>query len=256
MQDALGGVQSVLVLGGGSDIAQATVRLLVRQRCRRVVLAARHPEELRAFALELDTESDGDIDVELLAFDARDTDGHAAFVDGVFDEHGDIDVVLFAFGVLGDQAAFDADPASAADAVTTNYTGAVSAGLAVANRFRDQGHGTLVVLSSVAGERVRKDNFVYGSSKAGLDGFSLGLGDALAGSGARVLLVRPGFVHTKMTEGMAPAPFSTSPEAVAGAIVDSIAKGRETLWVPSKLRWVLAVARHLPRWIWRRVAIR
>ena len=254
MRDALGGIQSVLVLGGGSDLAQATVRLLVGQRCRTVVLAARHPEELRGFALELD--ASGDIEVEPTAFDARDTDDHAAFVDGVFDAHGDIDVVLVAFGILGDQADYDTDPAAAADAVTANFAGAVSCGLAVANRFREQGHGTLVVLSSVAGERVRSENYVYGSSKAGLSGFALGLGDALVGSGARVMLVRLGFVPTSMTEGMEPAPFATTTEAVASAIVDGLASGRETVWVPAKLRWVLAVARHLPRSLWRRISVR
>ena len=94
--------------------------------------------------------------------------------------------------------------------------------LAVAAQFRRQGHGRLVVLSSVAGERVRKANFVYGSSKAGLDGFAQGLGDALAGTGASVLVVRPGFVHSKMTEGMKAAPFATTPAAVAAATVKAL----------------------------------
>ena len=98
-------------------------------------------------------------------------------------DHGDLDVVVLAFGQLVEQAELDDDPARAAELVTVNYTGAVSVGLAVAAQFRRQGHGRLVVLSSVAGERVRKANFVYGSSKAGLDGFAQGLGDALAGSG-------------------------------------------------------------------------
>ena len=109
--------------------------------------------------------------------------------------------------------------------VTVNYTGAVSSGLAVAAQFRRQGHGRLVVLSSVAGERVRKANFVYGSSKAGLDGFAQGLGDALGGSGASVLVVRPGFVHSRMTEGLKAAPFATTPGAVADATVKALHRG-------------------------------
>jgi len=109
------------------------------------------------------------------------------------------------------------------------------------------------VLSSVAGERVRRANFVYGSTKAGLDGFAQGLGDALAGSGAGVLVVRPGFVATKMTAGRAPAPLATTPEAVADAVVAGIARGKETVWVPPALRWVFAAFRHLPRSVWRKI---
>ena len=117
----------------------------------------------------------------------------------------------------------------------------------------DQGHGTIVVLSSVAGERVRKSNYVYGASKAGLDGFAQGLGDALQGTGARVMVVRPGFVHTKMTAGRKPAPFSTTPDAVADAVVRGLEKGAETIWAPPALRFVMSGMRHLPRPLWRKV---
>jgi decaprenylphospho-beta-D-erythro-pentofuranosid-2-ulose 2-reductase len=109
------------------------------------------------------------------------------------------------------------------------------------------------VLSSVAGERVRRAHFIYGSSKAALDGFAQGLGDALAGSGAGVLIVRPGFVRTKMTEGLPPAPMSTTAAAVAAATAKALAAGRELIWVPAQLRVVFAVFRHLPRVVWRRL---
>lgn len=254
MRDALGGVQSVLVLGGGSEIATATVRRLVQDRCRTVVLAGRSPEGLEPVAEELRAAGAGIVDT--VAFDALATDQHAQVIDDIFDAHDDIDVVLLAFGVLGDQTAFDRDPAAAAHAVAANYTGAVSSGLAVADRLRRQGHGTLAVLSSVAGERARKDNFVYGSSKAGLDAFAQGLGDALVGTGARVMVVRPGFVHTRMTEGMDPAPFSTTPDAVADAIVEGLRKEKDIVWVPPVLRWVFTGMRHLPRPIWRKVSAR
>ena len=254
MRNALGQVQSVLVLGGGSEIAQAIVGQLVDGGCRTVVLAARRPDALAA-----DVESmraRGATTVEVVPFDALQSDGHAALVDAWFERFGDIDVAVLAFGVLGDQAEFDADPASAADAARANYVGAVSSGLAVANRMRAQGHGTIVVLSSVAGERVRKANFVYGSSKAGLDAFAQGLGDSLVGSGVRVTVVRPGFVHSKMTAGMTPAPFATTPDAVAQAVVKGIATNREVVWVPGPLRWVMTAFRHLPRAVWRKVSAR
>ncbi|MCU1353058.1 MAG: hypothetical protein JWM05_2267 [Acidimicrobiales bacterium] len=254
MRDALGGVQTVLVLGGGSDIARATVRALVEDRCRTVVLAGRRPEALEPVADELRTA--GATVVETVAFDALDTDHHAEVLGAVFDRHPDVDVVLLAFGVLGSQPDFEADPASAAAAVQANYGGAVSAALVVADRLRRQGHGQLVVLSSVAGERARRDNFVYGSSKAGLDAFAQGLGDSLEGSGASVVIVRPGFVRTQMTEGMSDAPFATTADKVAADIVDGIRRNRPVVWSPPVLRWVFTVMRHLPRPIWRKVAKR
>jgi decaprenylphospho-beta-D-erythro-pentofuranosid-2-ulose 2-reductase len=252
MKDGLGDIQSAFILGATSDIAQAIARLLVARRCRRFVLAARQPAGVAGFAAEL--RSAGATVVDIVDFDADRTDEHAALVDAAFDA-GDLDVVLLAFGVLGDQAAFDADPAAAVAAARTNYLGAVSVGLLVAERLRRQGHGTMVVLSSVAGERVRKANFVYGSTKAGLDGFAQGLGDALAPYGAHVLIVRPGFVTTKMTAGLKPAPLSTTADAVATAVVDALAAGKEIIWVPATLRFLFSAFRHLPRWAWRRVPV-
>lgn len=250
MRDSTGGVQSVLVLGGASEIGVATARRLVADRCRRVVLAGRPSADRDAAADRLDT---GGVTVEAIDFDAVAVDTHEKVIGEVFDA-GDIDVVVLAFGVLGDQATFDDDPAAAVDAVTVNYTGAVSSGLVVAERLRRQGHGTLVVISSVAGVRTRKDNFVYGSSKAGLDGFAQGLGDSLEGSGARVMVVRPGFVATRMTEGMEPAPFSTTADAVAGDIVEGLRRGRTTVWSPAVLQAVFGVLRFVPRPLWRRLA--
>lgn len=251
MENAFGEPQTILLLGGTSEIGQAIVRRLVSPATRAVVLGCRRPADAAAFVAELDGLGVGS--VQALRFDARDHAGHVAFVQGLAAQHGDLDVTIMAFGVLGDQATFDANPALAADAANVNYVGGVSAGLAVAERLRDQGHGRLVILSSVAGERVRKANFVYGSTKAGLDGFAQGLADSLHGSGASVLIVRPGFVHSRMTEGMKPAPFATTPEAVAAVTAHGLAKGRRIVWAPSTLRFVLSVMRHLPAWAWRRV---
>lgn len=248
MKNALGSVQTVLVLGGGSDIAQATVRALVAERATTVILAARHPEELKAFADEL-----APAEVETVAFDARDTASHAAMLAGIGERHSDIDVVLLAFGVLGDHARTARDPAAAVEVLETNMVGAASAAIAASNLLRAQGHGTLVVLSSVAAERVRKSMFVYGASKAGFDGLCQGLADSLYGTGVDVMIVRPGFVRTKMTEGREPAPFATTPEAVAGAIVDGLRKRAGTVWVPPALRWAGVAFRHLPRSVWRKI---
>ncbi|MGI8440540.1 MAG: decaprenylphospho-beta-D-erythro-pentofuranosid-2-ulose 2-reductase [Thermoleophilaceae bacterium] len=253
MKDALGSVQSVLVLGGTSEIGLAVARALAAERTRRIVLAARDPSRLTERIEEL--RRAGAETIDAVAFDADEPEAHPAFVEDVFDRHGDIDLVLVAFGVLGSQEELARDPVAAAGIARTNYVGAVSVTTAVVERLRRQGHGTLVFLSSVAGERARKSNYVYGSSKAGLDAFAQGLGDALAGSGVNVMVVRPGFVHTKMTAGLDPAPFSTTPEAVAEAIVRGLRTGAHTVWAPPVLRFVMSALRHLPRPIFRRLNI-
>jgi decaprenylphospho-beta-D-erythro-pentofuranosid-2-ulose 2-reductase len=248
MRNATGSVQTVLVLGGGSDIARSTVRRLVAERTTTVILGARHPEELKIFADEL-----APAQVEMVAFDGRDTASHEAILDDIWGRHPDIDVVLIAFGVLGDHGRTARDPAAAVEVLETNLVGASSAAIASATRLTKQGHGTLVVLSSVAAERVRKSMFVYGASKAGFDGLCQGLGDSLYGTGVDVMIVRPGFVHTKMTAGRDAAPFATTPDAVAVAIVDGLRRRAGVVWVPAALRWVGVVFRHLPRFLWRRI---
>lgn len=252
MQNSFGEPQTVLLLGGTSDIGLAIVRRLVTPTLQRVVLACRKPGDAAASIAELGVDG---VTVTAVAFDATDSAGHAAFLDDVVEQVGDLDVVLMAFGVLGEQADFDDDPAAAAAAVTVNYTGSVSVGLAVAKQLRKQGHGHLVVLSSVAGERVRAANFVYGSSKAGLDGFAQGLGDSLEGSGASVLVVRPGFVHSSMTAGMKAAPFAATPEAVAEIAVKGLRAGRRTVWAPGILRYVFIILRHIPGPIFRKLPL-
>ncbi len=251
MIDAIGRPQSVLVLGGSSEIAQAILDKLVPARCRTVVLAGREGTRLSQ-AVDRAKANGADVS-EAVPFEATDVAGHGQFVDQVFDRFGDIDLVIVAAGVLGDQDHDEVDPVAAAAVIDTNFTGPASAMLAVAARLRHQGHGRLVVLSSVAGLRARRANFIYGSSKAGLDAFCQGLGDALEGSGVRVMIVRPGFVVGRMTEGMTPAPFATIPETVANAVVAGIASGAGVVYVPPALRGVFAAMRVLPRVVWRRL---
>jgi decaprenylphospho-beta-D-erythro-pentofuranosid-2-ulose 2-reductase len=253
MNDALGSVQSVLVLGGTSDIAIATAKALIRSRCRTVILAGRDPEGLATEAKRL--EAAGADTVECVAFDALAVDAHDAFVADVFGRFGDVDLAIVAFGVLGDQAEAEEQGTEARRIVETNFTGAVSVLVPLAQAMRRQGHGRIVVLSSVAGERARKSNFVYGSSKAGLDAFCQGLGDSLAGSGVHVMIVRPGFVYSKMTDGLDPAPLATDPDQVAYAILTGLGRGSQIVWAPASLRYVMTVLRHLPRAVFRRLPL-
>jgi decaprenylphospho-beta-D-erythro-pentofuranosid-2-ulose 2-reductase len=244
-------VQSVLVLGGTSEIALATARKLVEDRARTVVLAARDPAKAEPAADEL--RRLGAEKVEAVRFDALDFDSHDALVDDVFDRHGDIDLAIVGWGVLGDQQRIARDRAAAVEEAQINYTGVVSVSTPLVERMRRQGHGTIVYLSSVAAERPRKSNFVYGSSKAGMDAYAQGLSDSLAGSGVRVLVVRPGFVHTKMTGGLDPAPLATDPDSVADSIVAGLRRGVHTTWAPAPLRLVMALLRHVPRPLFKRL---
>ncbi|SDG98589.1 SDR family NAD(P)-dependent oxidoreductase [Pseudonocardia oroxyli] len=232
---------TVLLLGGRSEIGLAVVRRLAGREATRIVLAARG-------GVEPVPEIPGAA-VESVDFDADDLAAHRPLVEGT----GEIDVAVVAFGILGDQARAEADPAHAVQVVHTDYVAHVQVLTELANHMRARSRGTIVVYSSVAGARVRRANYVYGSAKAGLDGFASGLADALHGTGVRLLLVRPGFVIGRMTEGMSPAPFSSTPDQVADATVAALRGGRDEVWVPRVLQPLFAVARHLPRALWRRL---
>lgn len=251
MKDGLGRPGSMLVLGATSDIAIATVRAFAARGLRKSLLAAREPESLEAIAKARFPQ----VEVEFVVFDATAFDTHATFVADAFERLGEVDLVLFAFGVLPDQTVASHDAEVALGAARVNYLGAMSLLLPVADRLRAQGHGDIVVMSSVAAERGRRSNYIYGSTKAGLDVLCQGLGDDLAGSGVHLMIVRPGFVRSKMTKGRDPSPLATDPAAVASAIVRGVAKGTDIVWVPSTLRGVMSGLRHLPRPVFRRLEI-
>jgi decaprenylphospho-beta-D-erythro-pentofuranosid-2-ulose 2-reductase len=249
--NSLGQPQSLLLLGGSSEIGVAIVDRYLADGALRVVLAGRASDRLTAAAERL---AAAGATVEVLPFDATELSSHAEVVMRAF-AGGDIDVAVLAFGVLGDQESAEREPALAMAVVQTNYAAAVSIGLLVTQAMRAQGHGALVVLSSVAGERPRRSNFLYGSTKAGLDAFATGLGDSLIGSGVHVLVVRPGFVRDRMTNHLEPAPLSTTPEAVATAVLAALRARKQTVWVPGSLRFVMSALRHLPRPLFRRLPL-
>lgn len=252
MIDATGQPQSLLVLGGASEIAQAvTDRLVAGGRCRTVVLAGRPSPRLAEAARR--AEQRGATSVHPVEFDAADVPHHREVVDSIFDRYGDLDVVLVAAGQLGDQESLEHDPDGTAALLTVNFVGLAAALVAVADRMRRQGHGRIVVLSSVAGDRPRRANFVYGSSKAGLDAFAQGLGDALQGSGVGVTVVRPGFVVGRMTTGMKPAPLASTPDQVGLAVAAALRRHDQTVWVPRTLPLLATALRLIPRPLWRQL---
>lgn len=251
MIDALGSPQCLLLLGGGSDIALAIAERYLSRRPLTVIVAGRSETALAQAAERLRARG---ATVTTIRFDAADHASHEQVVDEVFAEH-EVDIAVVAFGQQPEQEDLRGDPERSAQVALVNYVGAVSAGTALARAMRRQGHGVIVALSSVAGERARKSNYTYGSTKAGLDAFYQGLGDDLQGSGVRVLVVRPGFVTTKLTAGMEPAPLATTPDAVAEAVESGIRRGSHTVWVPPAIRWVMSGLRHTPRAIFRRLPI-
>ncbi|MEU4647079.1 SDR family NAD(P)-dependent oxidoreductase [Nocardia fluminea] len=239
----------VLVLGGRSEIGLEVARRLAPGRV--VILAARRAATLSAEIEQV--RAAGATAVHTVEFDADETATHAPLLDKLAAEHGGIATAVLAFGVLGDQDRAEHDPAHAVAVVHTDFVAQVSVLTTLATMMRAQGSGQIVVFSSIAGVRVRRANYVYGSAKAGLDGFASGLGDALHGTGVQLLLVRSGFVIGRMTTGMDPAPMSSTPDQVADAVVRSLGKGAARVAVPGRLALAFFVMRLLPQSVWRRM---
>jgi decaprenylphospho-beta-D-erythro-pentofuranosid-2-ulose 2-reductase len=241
----------ILVLGGTSEIAQAIVRELQSRSPREVALVGRDMDALALSAEEL---------IQLgcpraVAFelDALDVGRHEQVLAEAFDALEGADIVILAIGILGERGGLPRDISAAVELLRVNMAGAGSLLIHAAEKLRQQGSGTLVVLSSVAGERARAANVVYGASKAGLDALAQGLGDALHDQGVRVLVVRPGFVHTRMTRGLQPAPLSSTPQSLARVVVKGLDQESHTVWEPPSLRWLMVGIRMLPRPLFRRL---
>jgi decaprenylphospho-beta-D-erythro-pentofuranosid-2-ulose 2-reductase len=251
MIDATGMPQTAVVIGGSSQIARDTLLLLADRRLRSVVLAGRGQAALESTAVDLRARGVEKVMTHYL--DVTDTDRLDAFAKATACELSAIDLLLVAAGDLGTSDIDRFDARTVSRAVVTNFAGPAAVVAAFLTTLRAQGAGRIVILSSVAGVRVRKANLVYGAAKAGIDGFGLGLADALAGTGVEVTVVRPGFVRTKMTVGLKPAPFAVESSAVAEAIVEGLETGAPVIWVPPGLRAVFALMRLLPRALWRKI---
>jgi decaprenylphospho-beta-D-erythro-pentofuranosid-2-ulose 2-reductase len=261
--DAVGNPQTILLLGGTSEIGLAICERYLRNAPARIVLTALPDDPLRDKAVE-QMKAAGAKSVELIDFDAVDTESHPKVIGAAFTDGGgprDIDVAIVAFGLLGDAEELWQNQRKAVQVAEINYTAAVSVGVLLGERMRAQGFGQIIAMSSAAGERVRRSNFVYGSTKAGLDGFYLGLGEALREYGVRVLVIRPGQVRTTTTiqhwkaTGSKEAPFTVDKEYVAELAVTASAKGKELVWAPGAFRYVMMVLRHIPRPIFRKLPI-
>lgn len=239
----------VVIFGGRSEIGLELATRLASGAT--VLLAARRADKLDDEVAAV--RAAGAAAVHVREFDADDLESHGPLVESIVAEHGPINTAVLAFGILGDQARAEKEPGHAAAIVHTDFVAQVSLLTVLAATMRTAGRGTIVTFSSIAGARVRRANYVYGSAKAGLDGFCSGLSDALHGSGVRLLVMRPGFVIGRMTEGMAPAPFSRTAPQVADATVRALSGRRGSVWFPWQVGALAVGMRMLPQFVWRRM---
>src|ERR1700756_1223367 len=251
--DAVGNPQTLLLLGGTSELAPAICERHLQNAHGRILLAAMPDDPGRDDAVA-QMKAAGARSVELIDFEATDTDSHPKMIDQAF-AGGDVDVAIVAFGLLGNGEELWQNQRKAVQIAEINYTAAVSVGVLLGEKMRAQGFGQIIAMSSAAGERIRRSNFVYGSTKAGLDGFYLGLGEALRDFGVRVLVISPGQVRTRMSAHVKEAPLTVNKEDVAELAITASAKGKELVWAPGAFRYVMMVLRHVPRPIFRKLPI-
>jgi decaprenylphospho-beta-D-erythro-pentofuranosid-2-ulose 2-reductase len=251
VNDATGMPQKVLVVGGSSEIAGHILERLARRRASHVLLAGRQLAEMETVCERL--RAAGTASAEVMALDLSDSSSLTTFARQAAERLGGIDLVLFAAGNLGTADLDELDAETVSAMTESNFSGQAALAIELAKDTARRGGGRLVFLSSVAGVRVRRANFVYGAAKAGLDGFAIGLSEALYKTGVKVMVVRPGFVRTKMTAGRPEAPFAVGPEEVADAVVQGLEKDRAVVWVPAQLQLIFAIFRLLPQSVWRRL---
>lgn len=235
----------VLVLGATSAIAQAWMRLLAPSGTTFFVVS-RNAERLESVANDLITRGARGVYAE--AADLDRTDQHPALLERAVSSLGGLDCALIAHGVLGDQSAGERDFATAAASLQTNFLSAVSLVTWLANYFASESAGTIAVISSVAGDRGRKSNYIYGSAKAGLNAFLSGVRNRLDRDGVQVLSILPGFVSTPMTAHLPQGPLFASPDAVARDILKAIQDRRDVLYTPWFWRPIMGLIRAVPEW--------
>lgn len=245
----------ILILGSTSDIAKAFARECAALGLD-LDLAARDRAEAKRDAADLSIRHG--IQARAHFFDALDFKSHARFYSGLPVKPGG---VFLAFGVLGDQDKAEDDFLESRRVLDSNFTGAVSILNLVAKDFRSRpkksGHGLFIAgLSSVAGDRGRGSNYIYGSAKAALTAYLSGLRNKLSPFGVRVLTIKPGFVETKMTEGLSlPPALTATPQEVARASVKAILKNKDVVYVKWMWRWIMLLITHLPEFIFKKLKL-
>lgn len=240
------------MLGALSDIAEATCRLYARAHAT-MVLAGRNARGLEAVAADLRVRGAPLVHVHAGDLTALDPEECLAEWSQIL---GGIDVILLAYGTLGDQRSLEQDLKASGELIDTNFRSAALWALAAANHFERAGSGTLVAIGSVAGDRGRQSNYLYGATKAGLAVLMEGIAHRLAGSGGKAVLIKPGFVDTAMTRHIEKkGPLWSSPEQVAALIMRAIDTGKPIVYAPAYWRAIMAVIRSIPPRIFHRTKL-
>jgi short-subunit dehydrogenase len=234
---------AVLALGATSAIAEATLRLFAA-RGARFFLVARNPDKLNAVAADLRTR--GAASVAIHVMDLDDTSAHPGMLAAAAENLGTIQLALLAHGVLGDQPQAEASYPATEAILGTNFLAPVSMITWLANYFEGSHQGTLAVISSVAGDRGRKSNYVYGASKGALSIFLDGVRNRIDRSGVQVLTVKPGFVATPMTAHLPQNALFAHPSAIARGIVRAIEKRKDVVYVPAFWALIMLIIRAVP----------
>lgn len=243
-------MKNLLILGATSDMAQAIAHKYAAAGWS-ITLAARNRELLETIARDLRIRSQSP--VETVEFDATDYESHPSFYERLSARP---DVVVCAFGYMGDQILARTDITEARRTIDVNYTGAVSILNQVAADFEARGQGTIVGIGSVAGDRGRQSNYIYGSAKAGFAAYLSGLRNRLAPKGVHVMTVKPGFCRTKMTEALdLPSALTAEPEQVAQAVFKGVERQRNVVYTLWMWRWIMLVIRHIPEGLFKRMGL-
>ncbi len=245
--------QNVLIIGATSGIAEAVARHFAEQGAR-LFLVARNSEKLQAISADLVAR--GALEVATFVMNANETDRIPQMTDAAWKVHGTIDVALVAHGTLPDQQRTETNIAYAIAEFRTNAESVIACLAALAQRMEPQGKGVLAVIGSVAGDRGRPGNYLYGAAKAALDTYASGLRARLFKSGVHVLIIKPGFVATAMTVDLnLPARLTATPDRVACDIQLAIAKRRDVLYTPWFWYWIMLIIRWIPAAIFKRMKL-
>lgn len=244
--------QRTLIVGATSAIAEAVARLYA---ARGDVLCMVARDGIRAQAIAQDLQIRGAAAVHTDTLDVADLTAHADVIERAFSALGGVDVALIAHGTLPDQIRCDADVAYAVNEFTLNGTATIALAACIARKLEAQGTGTLAVISSVAGDRGRASNYLYGAAKAAVSTYLSGLRQRLHGSGVNVLTIKPGFVDTPMTAAFKKGALWAKPEQVARGIVRAIERRRSVVYLPWFWWGIMAVIRGIPELLFRRIKL-
>jgi len=245
-------LRKVLIFSATSAIAQATARLFAAEEDR-LFLVARDADKLRSVADDLEARGAGRIVTAVM--DALEYDRHAAIVDEAKVALNGLDTVLIAHGTLPNQKACESSFDMTREALEVNAVSAISLLTHIANLFEQQSRGSIAVISSVAGDRGRQSNYVYGAAKGTVSIFLQGLRNRLHQSGVQVLTIEPGFVDTPMTAKLSKGPLWVTPDIIAHGIMKGIRKGHDRIYLPGFWRWIMLVIRNIPESLFKRMKL-